>query len=253
MTRAEHLCDRRDWVTPPSIITRVERLGPVVLDPCAGDFACHATFNIRHGRHCYGWYGDGLALDWRRFVLEAGGGLVFVNPPFGGKDGAIYEWLLKIEMEARLNQLQVVLVCPASTGAVWFDRIWESARGLSFGRGREKYIDPRTGHAVGSATFWTCVAYWGPYPGEFARAFDDWGRCCFWSGSSPVTYQIGPGEIAERVASRAELAARRRVSAGIPIELDTDTEAHARAARLHILDAQRRAEPRESRQLALLV
>jgi hypothetical protein len=167
-----HSSERSDWVTPPEPIARIEKVGPIAVDPCAGDFADHAAINIRHGRHSHGWHGDGLLLDWSKLVAEVGGGLVYSNSPYG--TGVINRWVEKYIREAA-RAVEIVALVPGSTGSRWFRRIVATASAACAWGGRLHFIDPLTGEPAMTkskktgkwiptvAPFWSWFVLWSPY------------------------------------------------------------------------------------------
>ena len=70
----------------------------------------------------------GLESDWR--------GLVWCNPPFGGRNGQV-PWLEKFIAHGR-----GVAVVMARTSAGWFHELLPAADGLLFPRGKTKFIRP---------------------------------------------------------------------------------------------------------------
>lgn len=110
-----------EWYTPPEIFTA---LGLTFdLDPCSPG---------RHhwvpSRNVYTKRDDGLKQPW-------GGGLVFVNPPFGGRHGHV-PWLVKF-----LAHGNGIAVVRAYTSSDWFhDHVAPHAETLLFPRGKTKFI-----------------------------------------------------------------------------------------------------------------
>ena len=170
-------CDRDDWLTPSSpyddVLDRVQRVNTISLDPCAPDLIehCFAEVNIRHGRHCRGYYGDGLIVPWGEFIANSPSeGLVFSNPPYGGRKRLIDGWVEKYAKEAELG-VEIIALVAASTGAQWFKVIWETAQAACWWEGRIKFLHPHTGKPVGSSTVWSVLPYWGSNVEGFLDAF----------------------------------------------------------------------------------
>lgn len=109
-----------DWYTPPDML---DALGLTFdLDPCspgAGHWVpARRIFTKAH---------DGLAQDWS--------GLVFMNPPFGGRHGHV-PWLRKF-----LEHGDGVAVVRAYTSSDWFhDEVVPGAEALLFPRGKTRFI-----------------------------------------------------------------------------------------------------------------
>lgn len=189
--KAYHSTARDDYVSPPQIIERVRAVGPIALDPCAGNVATHGVINIRWGRHCTetGGYGDGLTHDWARAVEIGGGGLVYSNSPYGGRGRVIDRWVEKYIAEAE-HGVEIIGLVPASTGSWWWRQIFATAAAGCAWAGRMKFIDPATGEFVkhlnkktgkmveASAPFWSWLILWSPLvhtANRFIDAFEDVG------------------------------------------------------------------------------
>lgn len=110
-----------DWFTPPEIFAA---LGLTFdLDPCspgAGHWV--PAINI------YTKEDDGLSRDWI--------GLVFMNPPFGGRNGHV-PWLRKF-----LDHGNGVAIVRAYTSSAWFHDHAVKAETILFPRGKTKFIRP---------------------------------------------------------------------------------------------------------------
>jgi len=111
-----------DWYTPPEIF---KALGLTFdLDPCspgAGHWV--PAINIMTKED------DGLSRDWY--------GLVFMNPPFGGRHGHL-PWLSRF-----LDHANGIAIVRAYTSSAWFhDYVAPRAETLLFPRGKTKFIRP---------------------------------------------------------------------------------------------------------------
>ena len=150
-----------DLCTPSWLIDRVGRIGPVTLDPCSNPWACpfaDRTLSLDAGE-------DGLAESWEEV---SGGGLTFVNPPYGR--GHLARWADKIAFEAMQGTEIVALTPTASTR--WADTLRRACRArvdlakrISFGGGKH-------GAGLFDSTLW----YAGPSPYLFAHVFADVGE-----------------------------------------------------------------------------
>ncbi|TDR90346.1 DNA N-6-adenine-methyltransferase [Enterovirga rhinocerotis] len=111
-----------DWYTPPAIF---DALGLTFdLDPCSP-----GPGHWVPARRVYTIADDGLSQLWT--------GLVFMNPPFGGREGHI-PWLRRF-----LAHGQGVAIVRAYTSSGWFhDELVPRAEGLLFPRGKTKFIRP---------------------------------------------------------------------------------------------------------------
>jgi DNA N-6-adenine-methyltransferase (Dam) len=110
-----------DWYTPRSIF---DALGLVFdLDPCSP-----GPGHWVPARKIYTKADDGLAQPW--------GGLVFVNPPFGGRNGHV-SWLRKF-----LEHANGVAIVRAYTSSAWFHQWAIKAEMMLFPRGKTKFVRP---------------------------------------------------------------------------------------------------------------
>jgi hypothetical protein len=110
-----------DWYTPPEIF---EALGVRFdLDPCSPG-ADHWVPADR----VYTIADDGLKLPWSGFV--------FMNPPFGGRNGHV-PWLRKF-----IEHGDGISIVRAYTSAGWFHDLVPSADLILFPRGKTKFVRP---------------------------------------------------------------------------------------------------------------
>lgn len=120
-----------EWYTPPAIFAALgERFD---LDPCSPGAGHWVPAD-----KVYTAADDGLAQPWRGFV--------FVNPPFGGRNGHV-PWLRKF-----LAHEHGIAIVRAYTSAAWFHDWAIQADALLFPRGKTKFIraDGSVGKAPGS-------------------------------------------------------------------------------------------------------
>ena len=110
-----------DWYTPPAVFGS---LGLTFdLDPCSP-----GPGHWVPARRIYTEADDGLMQPW--------GGLVFMNPPFGGRNGHV-PWLRKF-----LDHGNGVAVVRAYTSSAWFHDWAVQAETMVFPRGKTKFIRP---------------------------------------------------------------------------------------------------------------
>ena len=110
-----------EWFTPPEIFTA---LGLIFdLDPCSPG-AGHWV----PARAIYTKADDGLVQPWH--------GCVFMNPPFGGRNGHV-PWLRKF-----LEHGNGIALVRAYTSSAWFHRWAVCADTMLFPRGKTKFIRP---------------------------------------------------------------------------------------------------------------
>lgn len=157
-------CERSDWRTPRSFLDVVRSFRPIVLDPCASqdpnEWFARISLNGNNLEN-----GDGLKADWVK-----ADGLVFMNPPYGGRKKAIDGWLRKAELESGRG-CEIVGLVPAATGAQWFQSIWRSAQAVCFVTGRMRFELPGGDSKKAGATFWSAVPYWGAAVERFTSIF----------------------------------------------------------------------------------
>jgi DNA N-6-adenine-methyltransferase (Dam) len=119
-------CD--EWYTPPEIFTALGLMFD--LDP-----ASPGPGHWVPARRTLTKKDDGLACPWR--------GLVFMNPPFGGRNAQV-PWLRKF-----LEHGNGVAIVRAYTSSSWWHEEMPKAELICFPRGKTKFIRP-TGE-VGTA------------------------------------------------------------------------------------------------------
>ena len=110
-----------DWFTPPEIFKSLSLRFD--LDPCSpgpGHWVPAGKIFTRED--------DGLSKPW--------GGLVFMNPPFGGRNGHV-PWLKKF-----LGHGNGIAIVRAYTSSGWWHQYMPRAEGLLFPRGKTKFIRP---------------------------------------------------------------------------------------------------------------
>jgi hypothetical protein len=110
-----------DWYTPRAIF---DALGLTFdLDPCSPG-AGHWV----PARQVFTKADDGLSQPWA--------GLVFMNPPFGGRNGHV-PWLKKF-----LDHGNGVAIVRAYTSADWFHKHMARADAWMFPKGKTKFVRP---------------------------------------------------------------------------------------------------------------
>lgn len=110
-----------EWYTPPELL---EAIGLTYdLDPCSP-----GPHHWVPAKSVYTKQDDGLNRYWY--------GLIFVNPPFGGRRGHV-PWLKKFILHG--NGIAIVR---AYTSADWFHDHAIKSDGILFPRGKTKFIRP---------------------------------------------------------------------------------------------------------------
>lgn len=110
-----------DWYTPPEIF---EALGLLFdLDPCSP-----GPNHWVPARKVYTVNDDGLSRPWS--------GLVFMNPPFGGRFGHL-PWLVRF-----FDHANGVAIVRSYTSSSWWHAYMPRAEAILFPRGKTKFIRP---------------------------------------------------------------------------------------------------------------
>jgi hypothetical protein len=110
-----------DWYTPREIF---DALGLVFdLDPCSP-----GPDHWVPARQVFTKRDDGLSKPWR--------GLVFMNPPFGGRNGHVPR------LRKFLDHANGIAIVRAYTSSAWFHEWGTRAETMMFPRGKTKFIRP---------------------------------------------------------------------------------------------------------------
>ena len=147
-----------DLNTPEEIVELVRMVAPIALDPCSNPWS-----KVK-ARRAYDEEEDGFFRDWVEEIREAGGGLAYVNPPYG--PGLLLPWAIKITTEARRGA-EIISLVPGSHDTQWFNHKLEHANALCNWRGRISF----DGGGHGAGKFASTLFYFGPNPYLFAHIF----------------------------------------------------------------------------------
>lgn len=113
-----------EWYTPPEIFAALgERFD---LDPCQPTQG-RAFLSVPCDRF-YTRDDDGLSKPWAGFV--------FMNPPFGGRNGHV-PWLKKF-----LEHGNGIAIVRAYTSSAWFHNYATKVDAILFPRGKTKFVRP---------------------------------------------------------------------------------------------------------------
>lgn len=113
-----------EWYTPPEIFAALKLVFD--LDPCSPGEWCYPC-RVPATRF-YTKAEDGLRQPWS--------GLVFMNPPFGGRNGHV-PWLRLF-----LDHGNGVAIVRAYTSSDWWHKFMPRAHGILFPHGKTKFIRP---------------------------------------------------------------------------------------------------------------
>lgn len=110
-----------EWYTPPEVF---DALGiSFDLDPCSPGWNHWVP-----AKNIYTKLDDGLSKEWH--------GCVFMNPPFGGRNGHV-PWLKKF-----IEHGNGIAIVRAYTSSAWFHNYAIKANAMLFPRGKTKFIRP---------------------------------------------------------------------------------------------------------------
>lgn len=121
MSEWERVGESDEWYTPPEIF---KALG-LEFDL---DVASPSSDHWVPARKVFTKNDDGLNQNWH--------GLVFMNPPFGGRNGQV-PWLEKF-----INHGNGIAIVAARTSAKWFQDLIPKCDAVLFPRGKTKFIRP---------------------------------------------------------------------------------------------------------------
>jgi hypothetical protein len=110
-----------EWFTPPEIFAALDL--EFDLDPCSP-----APGHWVPATRIFTEADDGLKRPWR--------GLVFMNPPFGGRNGHVV-WLQKF-----FDHGDGVAIVRAYTSSAWWHELMPQAELICFPKGKTKFVRP---------------------------------------------------------------------------------------------------------------
>lgn len=134
-----------DWYTPQEIFASLQLIFD--LDPCSPGFDHWVP-----ARKVYTKADDGLAQPWH--------GLVFMNPPFGGRNGHV-PWLIKF-----FDHENGVAVVRSYTSSDWWHEHMHRAEVLLWPRGKTQFIPSAETQARLEAQAATKGRIWRNAPGH---------------------------------------------------------------------------------------
>lgn len=121
MSEWEGVGESDEWYTPPEIFNA---LG-IEFDI---DVASPGKHHWVPAKKVYTKDDDGLSKNWQ--------GLVFMNPPFGGRNGQV-PWLEKF-----IKHGNGIAIVAARTSSKWFQDLIPKVDAMLFPRGKTKFIRP---------------------------------------------------------------------------------------------------------------
>ncbi len=122
--KVHFLSQRGDWKTPTEFYKELNREFHFTMDACA------TKTNHKH-RNYISRKENALKVNWKAH----GGGVTFMNPPYGREIG---KWVAKAYQES-LNRCLVVCLLPARPDTKWFHEICSKAAEIRFIKGRLRF------------------------------------------------------------------------------------------------------------------
>lgn len=110
-----------EWYTPKELLVALDE--EFDLDPCSPGFNHWVP-----AKHVFTKNDNGLDKVWRGFV--------FMNPPFGGRNGQV-PWLIKF-----IEHGEGIAIVRAYTSAKWFHDWATKADAMLFPKGKTKFVRP---------------------------------------------------------------------------------------------------------------
>lgn len=121
----------KEWETPESVFTPLQKEFNIALDvcACAANAKCKVYFDKKF---------NGLSSNWG-LVKEIGNedSACWMNPPYGR---GIEKWVKKAYDES-LNGVTTVALLPARTDTSWFHNYIHNKHEVRFLKGRIKFVD----------------------------------------------------------------------------------------------------------------
>lgn len=148
------------WCTPPEVLERVRRIGPIGLDPCTSDD------NPTGARVWYTPQRSAFNEEDPDQLLSPGE-LVYANPPYS----EMSQWAGLLLHYARTCGSEVIALVAARPDSRWFHTVAWTAQAVCFWKGRLRFVG-----APSSAPFPSAVVYHGARPWAFEAAFHDAGK-----------------------------------------------------------------------------
>lgn len=136
-----------EWQTPKDLFDALNREFRFDLDP-----ACNSKNRLCPVGFCSDEGESGLWGEWGRRRA-------FVNPPYSR--GNLDRWCLKCVDSADLGATVVALI-PCDCSTHWWQKYVMQAYEIRFLPRRVRFTNPETGKPIGTPTFGSVIAVWGP-------------------------------------------------------------------------------------------
>ena len=130
--------DKNCWRTPGDLFGPLNTEFNFGMDACASHGAQTCPVYIDPET-------DALRTNWRDWMAFCGVQRrpVWINPPFN----PMTPWVDKV-LEEHAAGLDIVLLCNAATGTLWFRKLAEVAAQIRFTTGRVSFLHPETGEQM---------------------------------------------------------------------------------------------------------
>lgn len=198
-----------EWYTPGDCIAAVrEVLGVIDIDPASNEAANRTV----KARVFFDRQSNGLAQDWP--------GKVFLNPPYGGKEGPFINKL--IQQYRRGITTEAIILVPANTDTDWFQPLWDYL--ICFVRQRIRFI-PSDGRKISSPSARNVFVYFGKQPSQFKRAFSRWGAISRAEHCDPIQLELGQQAVTDNSTVPVIRNARLQLELGQRAVTDNPTTA----------------------------
>ena len=139
--------DKNCWRTPDDLFGPLHTEFNFGMDACASHGAEKCPVYIASEI-------DALALNWRAWMYACGvqRRTVWINPPFN----PMTPWVDKV-LDEHAAGLDIVLLCNAATGTMWFRKLAEVAAQIRFTTGRVAFLHPETGEQMKGNNAAQCI------------------------------------------------------------------------------------------------
>jgi hypothetical protein len=156
-----------DWYTPANLIDAARKtMGSIDTDPAS----CITAQRQIGATIFYTKDQDGLRTDlpWK--------GAVWLNPPYGRGESSATAFVTRLLKEFKAGTITQAITCLnlASSCALWFDPIWETATVHLIYRGRPNFWNGQ--HQDSSPTKGIILSYFGDHSDRFIAAFERFGH-----------------------------------------------------------------------------
>lgn len=145
------------WTTPRNVLDVIAKMGPIALDPCSNQHSIVDAPTAFCGD-------DGLSISW---TFVAGGGLIYVNPPYNQARAFVQKCVYEASQGA-----EIILLTASRTDTKWAHLIFATAKAVClWGPGRISFGNPPPESPGEAPSIASMFSYWGERAAEFMAAF----------------------------------------------------------------------------------